>query len=255
MPKQPAPNSQTPAAPPAHLAAQDVHLWQLDMRPLDAQQIAQTATHLCSPEEWQRAQRFRQGPTQHLATRLLLRQVLAAYTGLEPASLQFAQHPQGKPYLLNAPLAFNLSHSDELAVLAISQQRRLGVDVEQWRRPRNYLALAEHFFAADESAWLRELADTEQATQFYRLWTLKEALLKAQGCGIANNLAQVCFAAQENTLRLHPSASLNGQPLAAQDWQLHQWQPTPTTYIALAAASTQALDIHWHSANDWPGFA
>lgn len=237
------------------LAPQDIHLWQLDMGSLNEARIAQAAEPVCSPDEWQRAQRFRLGPTQHLATRLLLRQLLGAYSGLAPAALSFAQHPQGKPYVLQVPLAFNLSHSGNTAILAISQERLLGVDVEQWQRPRNYLALAEHFFAPQESAWLRSLTEAEQAIQFYRLWTLKEALLKAQGCGIANNLAQLCFVATDTQLQLHPAARLNGQPLAAHHWQLHQWQLAPNTCLALAAASTQPVSIRWHSANDWQDFA
>lgn len=123
-----------------------------------------------------------------LASRLLLRGVLAAWLGRAPGALTFVERPGGKPVLTfpSAP-TFSLSHSSGVSALYVASHGELGLDVECVRpQLRNGLiALAQEYFAEDEYAWLKQKDDVAQQYHFLRLWTLKEAVLKAEGSGLA----------------------------------------------------------------------
>ena len=99
----------------------------------------------------------------------------------DPASLIFGTGPQGKPFLQNAHIAFNLSHSRDLAVLALSQSGPLGIDLEFIDRQVDIAGLAQSCFTPQEAAVLAALAAPEQAARFFAFWTAKEARMKLQG--------------------------------------------------------------------------
>lgn len=113
----------------------------------------------------------------------------------DPLSWRFEQGPAGKPRAC-APLRrpFNLSHSGEAIALAVATQD-VGVDIECWRpleeREGEGLALARSVFHARELRWLE--AQTDFSCAFYRLWTLKEALLKASGAGFSQAPETLCW--------------------------------------------------------------
>jgi 4'-phosphopantetheinyl transferase len=128
--------------------------------------------------------------------RAALRGVLAAYAGADPAVVRIERAPcvrcggpHGKPFLA-APeaagwLRFNLSHSGDLALVAVAHGREVGVDVEEMRPGRPLARIAERGFTAAEHAGLRSLPEDERDRAFYRLWARKEAYLKATGEGLA----------------------------------------------------------------------
>lgn len=123
-----------------------------------------------------------------------LRTVLGDTLGIAPERLRFAQGAYGKPRLAGDAgdrVRFNLSHSHGVAVVAMSWERELGVDVEQLVRRASELAIARHFFTPVEAASLRGLPAAERTSAFYRLWTGKEALLKLAGNGIMAGLPPV----------------------------------------------------------------
>ena len=231
-----------PPAPP--LGPGDVHLWRLDSARLEPATVALRASALISPEEQARAARIKVGHHNYLAGRLLLRQVLATYKGQAAASLVFARYPQGKPYLPDSPLEFSLSHSGNQLLLAVAHQRRLGVDIELGLRQRPVLAIAEHFFAADEIARLRQLQGEEQSRYFYRLWCLKEAFFKALGSGIATGLDKVCF--DLGPTGIHVQCQL---PLDLSHWQFHQSPLDGLGQFALAVESPRPVQLHWLDAS------
>jgi len=118
---------------------------------------------------------------------LTLRRVLAAYLGEAPEEIQLTAGEHGKPRLAVEPgrLAFNLSHSGHLALVAVARDREVGVDVERVKPERDLLALAERALAAEAAAAVREAAEPERARLFYELWTRHEARLKCLGVGLA----------------------------------------------------------------------
>jgi 4'-phosphopantetheinyl transferase len=145
-----------------------------------------------SEDERARAQRFhfeihrRMFVAAHAATR----RILAEYAGVAPHSLVFESGEFGKPSLVNSDLEFNLSHSGDLALLAVSCGGAVGVDVEKWNHEIEHIQLAEHFFSEAERSALRGLAHASQhvVAGFFAAWSRKEAYIKASGHGITRGL-------------------------------------------------------------------
>jgi 4'-phosphopantetheinyl transferase len=173
------------------LTSNAIHLWLADFNVADEtrQQFWQTL----ASDERQRAERFAFERDRHhfIAGRGILRQILSEYLHLPPDALQFAYSPRGKPSLLNSStsLCFNLSHSQGLSLVAIALDREVGVDLEG-DRPIEALRLAKRFFSPQEYTALANLPPDRQPTVFFKLWTCKEAYLKATGTGLVD-LTQV----------------------------------------------------------------
>lgn len=226
------------AAPKIHGA----DIWLLDFTTLTENQIAHYA-NLLSPKELTRAQNFKRNQHHFLATRALMRKVLALYTGLSPNALEFARREAGKPYLINSPnpMYFNLSHSGNFAALAVSTLGEIGVDTETIRQ-RNFLAIAERYFHEDEFTQLLEKQGAEQALLFFKLWTLKEAFFKATGGGISSGLEKAVFNVDNKNIRVQLAPELNE---TANTWQFKQELITPTTLVALAVNTTEIIEYQW----------
>jgi len=144
---------------------------------------------LLDPEERRRAERFAvdRPRRQFVITRAALRLLLAARLDCPPHVLGFATGPHGKPFLVSdgaAPLCFNVSHSGARALVAIGPAE-LGVDIEDLARDGDLELVAKRVFTAAEQAALKARAGAGRAALFFRLWTVKEALIKARGSGFA----------------------------------------------------------------------
>ena len=118
------------------------------------------------------------------AARAGLRALLGGHLGVDPGSLVFGEGPQGKPELLGGP-HFSLSHSQDLALCALSPSRRLGVDVEALRPVAEAEAIARRWFTASEMEVYEGARAVRPDEAFFRVWTRKEAYLKALGTGLA----------------------------------------------------------------------
>lgn len=157
---------------------------------LEAAQIRRGREWL-SPRELARADRYldpRHG-VRYIAAHAQLRWLLSQRMRLAPQAVAFERGPHGKPEVAGIPLRFNLSHSGPWAVVGIHPCLELGVDAESPHRARNWLALADRFFASGEGAALRALPADEVPGQFCRIWTCKEAWMKADGRGLAAGVA------------------------------------------------------------------
>lgn len=130
-----------------------------------------------------------------MASRGLLRLVLARYTDVEPAQLRFELGLHGKPALDaesgHGTICFNLSHSHELLLCAVSRQRRVGVDVELMRPLPAIDRMASRIMShAEATAW-QALPAEHRLPAFFSAWTRKEALVKGQGQRLAATFARV----------------------------------------------------------------
>jgi 4'-phosphopantetheinyl transferase len=144
--------------------------------------------HLLDDDEQARAERYRfdLDRRRFIARRVLLRTVLAGYLGVEPATVRYRTSPMGRPEL--APpcgITFSTSHADGLAVVAVASERPVGVDVERIRPIPDALDLALHFFSHREYEHLLAATEVGRSDAFLRLWTRKEAYIKAVGAGMA----------------------------------------------------------------------
>jgi 4'-phosphopantetheinyl transferase len=113
--------------------------------------------------------------------------VLALYLGEAPEEIALARDERGKPRLAaeSERLAFNLSHSAGLTLVAVSRGREVGVDVERAKPERDLAALAERALAPEDAAAVRAATGDERTRIFYELWTRHEARLKCLGVGLA----------------------------------------------------------------------
>jgi len=177
-----------------NISQRTLHLWRVNLA-IAPDDLAHLST-LLSDEEAQRAQRFRFDRDRHrfIAARGTLRQLLSHYLQSSATQIQFAYGAHGKPEVAypKTDLTFNLAHSQNTMVCAVTQQHRVGVDLEFLRETSDILDLARRFFQPAEFAAISQLDETEQQQTFFRLWTAKEAVLKALGSGLAG-LAGVEF--------------------------------------------------------------
>lgn len=161
---------------PHTLHHNQIHLWRIDLTH-DAPQVR------LSPDEIARAQRLKlpAARDQFTRTRAHLRAILSAYVDQPADALRFAYSAHGKPTLLDHALHFNLAHSGTRALLAITRDTPVGVDIEQ-RRPiaslENLMAMS---FTPTEQHAVTSTSDP--LTAFFRVWTRKEAIVKCHGEG------------------------------------------------------------------------
>lgn len=126
-----------------------------------------------------------------IAAHAALRQILSNYLNLAPHIISFRFNEYDKPALANTSaqhLHFNLSHSENLAVIAVTQPGEIGIDIEKITTDAK-LDVAERFFSGAEIAALNALPSEKQAAGFYRLWARKEAIIKANGKGLHQPLS------------------------------------------------------------------
>ena len=106
--------------------------------------------------------------------------------GTNPGNLQFTYGPRGKPRLVNAPIdaRFNLSHTEDRALIAVAIGREVGVDIEQTRTIDDLSGVAEQSFSSAEREQLRHTLPESRLEVFFRIWTRKESFIKAVGDGM-----------------------------------------------------------------------
>jgi 4'-phosphopantetheinyl transferase len=157
-----------------------------------------------------------------------LRELLARELGGEAAALKFSYSDHDKPFLDGAPLHFNLSHSDGIAALGVSERHELGVDVEFIRPLKE--DIAARYFSRAEMAALAKLADDDQLEGFYRCWTRKEAVVKAIGEGLSRALDSFDVTVAKNA----PASIERLEGDEARHWQLEHFLPAEGFVGAIA---------------------
>lgn len=214
-----------------------IDLW-LFTRNVTAGERAALSAHL-SAEERARSQRFLDERDSHryAATRGMLREILSGYAGLPPAQIAFRYGDRGKPYLHEGPpLWFNLSHSADLAAIAVSTDFDIGVDIERLRPVRR--DLPDRYFSRSEATALAALEGNAWRDAFFRCWTRKEAFIKALGEGMRQPLDSfsVSFGEGEPARLMW----LEGHSDAPANWTLLDTPPAEGFAGAIAAKTGAA---------------
>jgi 4'-phosphopantetheinyl transferase len=171
------------------LALGEVHVWRAwldlpreELEPLNSCLNAEERARVA-------AKRFPRDRGEALASRGILRRILARYTGEEPSALAFRTGEHGKPALDQGskihPIRFNLSHSSGVALVALARDREVGIDVEHIERTRIDDALAARVMTTDELELWHTSPEEQRTLLFFRLWTAKEAWVKATGRGLS----------------------------------------------------------------------
>lgn len=230
------------------LSPSDVHLWRIR---LDQPEDVHRRLHAwLDDKERTKASSFRFEDRQRVAcvSRGALREILATYLNEPPEALQFSVNVHGKPFLAgrHAGLRFNLSHSRGWALVGVTLESEIGVDIEAISAERRTAELAGRYFSPAEQAEYRGLPAEVRLLAFYCGWTRKEAYIKARGRGLSLPLdsfdvtldptceARLCRAADDENFqrwRLRGLPAPEGFVAAAivegekTRWELGEWKP------------------------------
>ncbi len=179
----------SPSVPP--LLTSTIHVWTIPL--CIAEDVFSTLRKVLSADEQARASRFHfeKDARRFIVARGSVRSILGAYTQSRAEDLRFSYSAEGKPSLQRpvSDVRFNLSHSRDLALLAVARGRDLGVDVEWKNEDVEIERLAERFFSSQEHQSMLNQPAGKRIAAFFRGWTCKEAFLKAQGLGLSRILS------------------------------------------------------------------
>jgi 4'-phosphopantetheinyl transferase len=164
--------------------ADEVHVWRVGLA-FDRKELSVLAT-LLSSDECVHCLGFKDQTLRcrWIAARGALRIILAAYTEIEPGALRFTTEATGKPKLVAAGPSFNLTHTDDLAFIAVAAGGLVGIDAEIIHTEFAWEDVGRTFFAREEVSAILQLAPELRTRAFYACWTRKEAYLKALGFGL-----------------------------------------------------------------------
>ncbi len=236
-----------PGAECALQLADQVHVWLVELDAgLATEADVETAEPgperaILSAEEQERAARFVRARDRRrfVRCRSAVREILGSVLGQPPATVRIRAGGQGKPEL-DPPgfpgrpqqgqdqggqpaIRFNISHSAELALVAVCRGRELGVDLEQVRAIVEADRIVESFFSPREQAEFTAVAEEDKALAFLRGWTRKEAILKGLGIGLAGLAAQ--YETGFSLTQLTPRFALAAPRPQVKEWQI--WEAAP----------------------------
>lgn len=227
----------------------NLHLWRIDLN--QPEQHLKHLLSLLSAFEQARAKAFYTDALRRrfIVRRAALRYILSMYLDVLPGDIRYEVSLHGKPHLPDKLLHFNLSHSQNKALIGVAQHP-IGVDIEHVVPINDMALVASRHFTQREQADLFSLADDQQLPAFYRCWTRKEAFIKADGAGLSIPLNSF-------DVTLTPDAPVLLRRIDLPDYNVNEWQLTglrlPTADNLIGAVATQGRFDHttrW-SFSDW----
>jgi len=209
--------------------------------------IEDDSPSVLAQDERLRAERFRRphDRARWTSARVALRQILARYTGIMPAQLQLTHGTHDKPTLAGkSSLRFNLAHAGKRAVLALTWDREVGVDLEPIDPGLDVLPLLGVSCSESEAARIAALPLAARAEGFLTCWTLKESYLKGIGTGLSRDprTVEITEVADDRAVVTDRLAETGNLP-----WSARLLHPGPG-WVAAVAAPGQLLSIaeyHW----------
>ena len=236
---------QTPDTLP-RLAAGEVHVWRIAL-----DEALPELDHVLQPDELARANRFRFAAdrARYVVSRAALRRLLGGHLGMPATQVRFFYAAHGKPELAathGSDLRFNVSHSGDLGLIAMTHGRAVGIDIENMRPDIECLEIAGRYFSAADIATLKAQAARELLPAFYDCWVKKEAVIKAWGVGLSLSLDSFTVPPDRDVASLSPPSD----GLAALDVIALQ---TRQEYAAAIAVEGKGYTLRrWNqSVTDW----
>ncbi|MFT4689531.1 MAG: 4'-phosphopantetheinyl transferase family protein [Verrucomicrobiia bacterium] len=230
------------------LGEDEVHVWKRDLQGDETETAGAWA--VLSDEEQARAAGFKvERPRQQFVfARAALRMIAGKYLQMNPRDLSFESGEHGKPYLQGppAPLEYNISHTHNLALLAFTRRRPVGVDVEWLGRRLSHDDVAKRFFSPEEQEQLAQVSPTDRPRAFLECWTRKEAYLKARGAGLSRDTRTFTVA-----LGADAGVTLREdlvEPAAVADWEIFPLEPE-RDYCGAVVVANGSVELkvvcHW----------
>jgi 4'-phosphopantetheinyl transferase len=215
---------------PGNLPSGTVHLW---FATLDALRPRMEALReLLDPVEQERMARFR---FEHDRERFVLghgwlRELLGVYLKRDGSLVRIARGPFGKPYLERKDLRFNMSDTKDAILIGFASGLEIGVDIETMARTVDHGAVSKHYFTPAEIRVIESAGD-QARKRFLEFWTRKEAVLKASGVGIMEDLRVLRVDGEVNNVMIDHEAF--GR-MAAPEYHVHTWSAESGHLISLA---------------------
>jgi 4'-phosphopantetheinyl transferase len=225
------------------LKKSEIHLWKICLSNSSAERLF---SWLCSAEQ-EKAKGFKTDILSHryIVAHAAMRNILSKYFGNSATSLDLIQALNQKPLIRQSQnyldLHFSLSHSHEVAILAVSQACIIGVDIEHIRPISNVTQIAKRFFATSEYERLKQSSNAQQLILFFKIWTAKEAFLKAQGIGISNHLNQFSITLNHK----QEPIGIEQQQKDTKEWRLYRLLTFPKYESTLALKNTSEHAIRY----------
>jgi len=210
------------------LNASEVHVWQTSLENSPEKQKELHA--LLSPDEQARAARFHAAhhTRRYIAANGALRILLSKYLNVAPEKINFFKSPYGKPFITpeleNSSLQFNMTHSKEIVLYAITQNQSIGIDIEFMRERVMGDAIAKRYFTSSEYEALNQCNEADKLETFNKLWVSKEAFAKTIGLGLSYPLQDIEFEVggiSEDLKLKH----IEDKELAAETWSVFGLKP------------------------------
>lgn len=237
-----------PTAPPQMtLTTDEVHVWRIHLN--QSPTVVQSLETTLSADEQRRAAAYHFEPDRlhFIVARGALRTILGYYLNVPPPTLRFGYGKHGKPALLTRRCArvlrFNVTHAHELALVAVTVDRDVGIDLEYCRPLPAAETIAAQFFSRSEQAALAAIALEHRPHAFFTCWTRKEAYLKAQGDGLSLPLDQ--FDVAVNPAEPAALLAVCGEPQATARWSMRSVATLPS-YVA-----TLVVEGHGRRLSTW----
>lgn len=166
-----------------------IDIWQIDTN--NNKNNLSTLTATLDQFELERYQKFHHKfKHRYLLAHFACREILSSYLDLTAKDIVYIKNQHGKPELNHGQsFSFNMSHSHNMAVIAVSKSSKVGVDVEYLDRKPSWEKIAKRFFSKEEVKLLFKQPNNKQETTFFQIWTRKEAFIKALGTGFATPLS------------------------------------------------------------------
>lgn len=235
------------------ILATQVHVWRiwLDVSSAQYQQLYAKLSKL-EKDLAERKHRNTQ-KRQYVAAHGRSREILSRYLHIQPEDIVLNLNAYGRPSLepKHNPqgLTFNLSHSDTVALLAVSAGFSVGVDLEHTTREIDHEGIAKRFFSAREIDELLSVAESHHKNAFFTYWTLKEAYIKALGVGMALPLNQFEVSFLHGQDEIHVLES--HEDMERKPWLLYQLEPMEN-YIGALAVNGRPGEISAFTCWGWP---
>jgi 4'-phosphopantetheinyl transferase len=198
----------------------EIDLWRVDLNHLS--HLEMTGFALLSDDESKRidsivVEKHRQ---RVIRSRVVLRLLLANYLSIFPNEVLLEYETLGKPYLHpdhQSDLQFNLSHSDDYWICAVTRRYEIGVDVQMRKSKVDFQGIADRYYSASEKTNLQELTVSQRVRCFFDVWARKEAFLKASGQGLSFGLDKIEVTVNAVEARI---LSINGDSEVTREWFL-----------------------------------
>ncbi|MEH6547875.1 MAG: 4'-phosphopantetheinyl transferase superfamily protein [Sneathiella sp.] len=174
----------------------DIHIWTSSVDP----KAASRYDYSLAVGERARAERFATDElrNRYIVQQGILRDILKNYLNCTAEAVKFSTLAHGKPALVSSEhpqgsVAFNISHTKGQLVASVTLDTEIGVDIEFHNSQTDWKGISQSYFTARENDWLLSLPEKQGFTNFYNIWTMKEAVMKADGRGLGLAIEEISF--------------------------------------------------------------